>query len=127
MSVALYFDLENYEGKGVYQKVLVAHIEDIRRIVEDCETLKNYDANLTKTISTDIEEPIKNTEDSLFKSVLTKLSVKSNNLNFASIKQNIDECKGFGADEVLSSNRFAELSFKLWDLFALSVCSDHLL
>ncbi|SJN18257.1 hypothetical protein [Psychrobacter sp. JB385] len=127
MSVALYLDLVSYEGKSVYQEVLVAHIEDIRRIIKDCESLKKYDASLTKLLSVDVEEPIKKIEGSLFKSVLTKLSIKNNNLNFALIKQYIDECNGFGAHEVLSPNRFEKLSFKLWDLFALSVCNDHLL
>lgn len=127
MSVALYLDLNSHEGKGVYQEVLVAHIEDIRRIVKDCECLKKYDTNSTKAISIDVQEPIKKTEDSLLKSVFSKLSIRNNKLNLASIKQCIDECNGFGADEVIPLNRFEELSFKLWDFFALSVCSDHLL
>ncbi|MGO2125733.1 MAG: hypothetical protein ACTH7W_06845, partial [Psychrobacter sp.] len=71
MSVALYLDLANYEGKDVYQELLIGYIEDIRRILKDCEALKKYDANLTKAISTDMEEPIKNTEDGLLKSVFT--------------------------------------------------------
>ena len=125
MSVVLYLDLVSYEGKSVYQEVLVAHIEDIRHIAKDCESLKEYDTNLTKAISIDLEKPIKKIKDSPFKSVLTTLSI--NNLNFSSIKQCIDECNGFSAHEVLSSNRFEELNFKLWDLFALSVCNDHLL
>ncbi|MGO3121165.1 MAG: hypothetical protein ACTIJH_11695, partial [Moraxellaceae bacterium] len=127
MSVALYLDLANYEGKDVYQELLIGYIEDIRRILKDCEALKKYDANLTKAISTDMEEPIKNTEDGLLKSVFTKLSIKNNKLNLASVKQCIEECNGFSTHEVLSSNRFEELNFKLWDLFALSVCNDHLL
>lgn len=119
MSVALYLDLVNYEGRDVYQEVLVAHIEDIRRILKDCEALKKYDANLTKAISTDIEDPIKNTEDGLFKSVLTKLSIKNNKLNLASVKERIKECNEIDVHERLTS--------KLWIFFALSVCNDHLL
>lgn len=119
MSVALYLDLANYEGKDVYQEVLAAHIEDIRRILKDCEALKNYDANLTKVISTDIEEPIKNTEDGLLKSVFTKLSIKNNKLNFTFVKERIEECNEVDIHERLTS--------KLWSLFALSVCNDHLL
>lgn len=127
MSVALYLDLESHEGKGIYQEVLVAHIEDIKRIVRECEPLKKYGDNLTKAISVDVEKPTKKIKDSLFKSLFTKMSIKNNNLNFASIKQRIEECNGFSTHEVLSSNRFEELNFKLWDLFALSVCNDHLL
>ncbi len=119
MSVALYLDLENYEGKDVYQGVLVAHIEDIRRLLKDCEALKKYDANLTKVISTDIKESIKNTEDGLLKSVFTKLSIKNNKLNLESVKEGIDECNEVDVHEGLTS--------KLWSLFALSVCNDHLL
>lgn len=119
MSVALYLDLVNYEGKDVYQEVLIGHIEDIRRILKDCETLKSYDANLTKAISTDIEEPIKNTEDGLLKSVFTKLSIKNNKLNLTFVKERIGECNEVDIHERLTS--------KLWSLFALSVCNDHLL
>lgn len=119
MSVALYLDLANYEGKDVYQEVLIGHIEDMRCIVKDCEALKKHDTNLTKAISTDIKELIKNTEDSLFKSVLTKLSIKNNKLNLASVKERIEECNEVDVHEGLTS--------KLWDLFALSVCNDHLL
>lgn len=59
MSVALYFDLVNHEGKDAHQEVLVSHIEDIRRIVKDCESLKKYDTSLTKAIFTEVKEPIK--------------------------------------------------------------------
>lgn len=41
MSVALYLDLANYEGKDVYQELLIGYIEDIRRILKDCEALKS--------------------------------------------------------------------------------------
>lgn len=119
MSVALYLDLVNYEGKDVYQEVLVAHIEDIRRILKDCEALKSYSANLTKAISIDIEEPIKNTENVLLKSVFTKLSIKNNKLNLTFVKERMGECNEVDIHERQTS--------KLWSLFALSVCNDHLL
>ncbi|BFM03881.1 hypothetical protein Psyaliredsea_25280 [Psychrobacter alimentarius] len=119
MSVDLYLDLVNYERRDVYQEVLVAHIENIRCVLKDCEALKKYDTNSTKAISIDIEKPIKKIEESLFKSVFTKLSIKNNKLNLESVKEGIDECNEVDVHEGLTS--------KLWSLFALSVCNDHLL
>ena len=83
MSVALFLELANYEGKNVHQDVLLEHIEDVQSLLKRCESLKNYDAKSTKSISTAIREQY--------------------------------------------SYLFKELNYRLWDLFALSVCSDHLL
>ncbi len=92
MSVALYLDLVNYEGRDVYQEVLVAYIKDISCIVKDFESLREYDSNLTKPISIDVEKPIKKRKGSLFKSLFTKLSIKNNKLNLTSVKERIEEC-----------------------------------
>ncbi len=127
MSVALYLELLNYEGKNVYQDVLLEHIEDVKSLLKRCESLKTYDVNLTKSITRMIKETVDDSKTTSSKSLTAKMAEKISKLNFASIKQHIDECNGFETHEELPSRLYEELTFKLWDLFALSVCSDHLL
>lgn len=127
MSVALYLELVNYEGKNVYQDVLLGHIDDVQSLLKRCESLKNYDINLTKSIIQMIEEPIGDTKNDSPQSFITKLATKISKLNLAQIKQYIDECNSFETYEELPSRLCEELTLKLWDLFSLSVCSDHLL
>ena len=63
MSVALYLELVNYEGKNVYQDVLLEHIDDVQSLLKRCESLKNYDINLTKSMIQMIEELISDTKN----------------------------------------------------------------
>lgn len=127
MSVALYLELVNYEGKNVYQDVLLEHIDDVQSLLKRCESLKNYDINLTKSMIQMIEELISDTKNDSPQSFITKIATKISKLNFDQIKQYIVQCNGFETYEKLPFNPYEELNLKLWDLFSLSVCSDYLL
>ena len=127
MSVVLYLELVNYEGKNVYQDVLLEHIEDVKSLLKRCESLKVYDANLTKSVNRMIKETVDDSMTTQSKSFTAKIAKKFSKISTASIKQYIDKCNGFETYEELPSGLYEELTFKLWDLFALSVCNDHLL
>lgn len=127
MSVALYLELMNYEGKNIYQDVLLEHIEDVKSLLKRCESLKTYDANLTKLITRMVKETVDDTKTTPPKLFTAKIAEKVSKISIASIKQYIDECNGFKTYEELPSRLYEELTLKLWDLFSLSVCSDHLL
>lgn len=127
MSVALYLELVNYEGKNVYQDVLLEHIEDVKSLLKRCESLKTYDANLTKSITRIIKKIVDDTKTTPPKSFKAKMAEKVSKISIASIKQYIDECNGFETYEELPSGLYEQLTLKLWDLFSLSACSDHLL
>lgn len=127
MSVALFIELVNYEGKNVYEDVLFDHIGDVQNLLKRCESLKTYDANLTKSVTRMIRETVDDTKTTPSKALTAKIAEKISKLNFASIKQYIDECNGFETHEELPSRLYEQLTLKLWDLFSLSACSDHLL
>ena len=127
MSVALFLELVNYEGKNVYQDVLLEYIEDVQSLLKRCDSLKIYDANLTKSVTRMIEEAVDDTKTTSPKSVIAKIAEKVSKISIASIKQYIDKCNGFKTHAELPSKLYEQLTLKLWDLFSLSVCSDHLL
>lgn len=119
MSVALFLELMDYEGSEVYRDILIRHIDDIKFMVSQCESLKQYDPTFTKAKllqnnTTDTRELEEAEYSSVGEKFLSKIKTK---LGLA--KRYIDNCNGIDGDE--------DLTYQLQFLFSLSVCNDHLL